>query len=160
MNAACLLVLRLVAGGFIARWGFPKIRDADGTFAKEFEGFGFHPGKLFARRAGSVETPAGALIVVGALGPTGPLLLLADMLVAAASVTVKKKRFNFDDHEDQLLYGSIALLLALSGPGEFSLDRVLGITFFDRPWLRYLSLGAALAGATLMFSTRTPDLSP
>ncbi len=156
MNAIGLLMLRLVAGGFIVRWGFPKLRDDDGKFAKEFENLGFQPGKVFAQRAGTVETLSGALIALGALGPVGPMLLLSDMIVAAGAVTAKDKQFNADDHEDEMLYASIALLLALSGPGDFSLDRTLGITFFDRDWLRYLSVGAAFAGAAVMLSARTP----
>lgn len=153
MNALGLLVLRLVAGGFIVRWGFPKLHDDDGKFAKEFEGLGFHPGKVFAQRAGTVETLSGSLIILGALGPTGPMLLLADMIVAAAAVTAKEKQFKPDQHEDEMLYASIALLLALSGPGELSLDRALGITFFERTWVRYLSVGAAFAGAAFMFAS-------
>jgi putative oxidoreductase len=153
MNAIGLLVLRVVAGGFIVRWGFPKLRDIDGTFAKEFEGLGFHPGEAFATRAGTVETASGMLIILGMLGPTGPMLLLSDMIVAAAAVTARDKQFKPDDHEDELLYASIALLLALNGPGDLSLDRALGVTFFDRRWLRYLSVGAAVAGAAFMFAS-------
>ncbi len=157
MNALGLLILRLVVGGFIIKYGFPKLRDVDGAFAKELGSLGFHPAEVFVKRAGTVETLSGALIVLGALGPTGPMLLLADMIVAATAVTARDKRFDLGDHENEMLYASIAAALALSGPGEFSLDRALGIKFLDSSWLRYLSLGAALAGAAVMLSARTPN---
>jgi putative oxidoreductase len=156
VNSIGLLVLRLVAGGFILKYGFPKLHDVDGKYAKEFEGLGFEPVELFVKRAGAAETMAGTLIVLGFLGPTGPMLLLADMTVAAVAVTARAKQFNFGDHEDEMLYASIALQLILNGPGEFSLDRALGIKFFDRSWVRYLSLVGALGGAAFMLAARTP----
>lgn len=159
MDSIGLLFVRLVAGGFIMRWGVPKLRDSDGKFAKELGSLGFQPAEVFVKRAGTVETIAGALIVLGFLGPTGPMLLLSDMLVAATAVTAHEKQFKPDEHEDELLYASIATLLILSGPGELSFDRALGIKFFDRAWLRYLALGAAFAGAAMMFSART-SVSP
>jgi putative oxidoreductase len=156
MNAFGTLILRLVAGGFILKYALPKLHDDDGKFAKEFEGLGFEPVELFVKRAGAAETAAGSLIVLGFLGPTGPMLLLADMTVAAIATTARAKQFNFSDHEDEMLYASIALQLILNGPGKFSLDRALGVTFFDRSWVRYLSLVAAFGGAAFMLAARTP----
>ena len=153
------LVVRLVAGGYIVKYGFPKLRDANGTFAKEFEALGFHPARTYVTRAGLVEVIAGALIVLGAFGPVGPMMLLADMVVAATATTAKAKRFDLDQHEEQALFASIALLLALSGPGTISADSALGIHVFDRPWLRYLAVAAALGGAAFMLSQRTPSSS-
>ena len=45
-------------------------------------------------------------------------MLLSDMLVAASATTARAKRFDINEHEDETLYASIALLLALSGPGR------------------------------------------
>ncbi|MGB6985009.1 MAG: DoxX family protein [Candidatus Aquilonibacter sp.] len=157
MNPIGLLLLRLVAGGFVLKYGLPKLCDRDGSFAKEFESLGFHPAEVFVKRAGTVETLSSTLIILGALGPAGPMLLLADMIVAATAVTAREKHFDLEQHENEMLYASIATSLALSGPGEFSLDRALGIKFFDSTWLRYLSLGAAFAGAALMLAARTPS---
>ncbi|HTV92619.1 MAG TPA: DoxX family protein [Verrucomicrobiae bacterium] len=155
MNSLGLFILRTVAAGFVLKYGFPKLRDVDGTFAKEFESLGFRPPEVFAKRAGAVETTSGVLMALGLLGPTGPMLLLADMIVAAAAVTARDKRFDLEQHENEMLYASIAVQLILSGPGSVSLDRVLGIKILDRPWVRCLSLGAAIGGAAFMFAGRT-----
>jgi uncharacterized membrane protein YphA (DoxX/SURF4 family) len=155
-----LLVLRLVAGGYMIKYGFPKLRDADGTFAKEFEGLGFHPARAYVTQAGLVEVISGALIALGALGPVGPMMLLSDMVVAAVSTTAKAQRFDFDQHEEQALFAAIALLLALGGPGALSADSALSVRTFDRVWLRRLSVAGALAGAAFMLSRRTPPPKP
>jgi putative oxidoreductase len=155
MDAIGLFVLRIVAGGYIVVYGLPKLRRDNASYVKEFEGLGFHPGEVFVKRSGIVETASGALIALGALGPAGPMLLLADMLVAGVAETAREKKFDVNEREEEMLFASIAVLLALSGPGQLSLDRALGIKVFDRPWLRYLSLGAAFAGAAFMLSART-----
>jgi putative oxidoreductase len=154
MDAIGLFVLRVVTGGYIVFYGLPKLRRDDAKYVKEFEGLGFYPGEVFVKRSGVVETTAGALIALGALGPTGPALLLADMIVAGAAETARDKKFDVNEREEEMLFASIAVLLALSGPGELSLDRALGMKLFDRGWLRYLSLGAAFAGAAFMLSAR------
>ena len=154
LNDIGLLVLRVVSGGYMISHGLPKLRDADGEYAKSFESLGFHPGHLFVQRAAVAEMAAGALIALGAFGPLGPMLLLADMIVAATSVTLREKRFKANQHEVEALYAVVAVLIALSGPGKFSADRALGITRFDPVWLRYLSLAAALGGAAVMLGGR------
>jgi uncharacterized membrane protein YphA (DoxX/SURF4 family) len=150
-------VLRIVAGGYVIKYGLPKLRDADGAFAKEFESLGFHPAGAYVARAGLVEITSGALVVLGALGPVGPMMLLADMVVAALATTARAKHFDLDQHEEEALFAAIALLLALGGPGAISADSVLDIRLFDRASLRYLSVAAALAGAAYMLSQRTAD---
>lgn len=146
-----------MTGGYILKYGLPKLRDADGSFAKEFESLGFRPAKTYVMRGGIVEGLSGALIVLGALGPAGPMMLLSDMLVAAIATTIRAKHFDFDQHEEEALFAAIALLLALGGPGKISADSALNVRVFDRAWLRSLSVPAALAGAALMLSQRTPS---
>lgn len=155
MNDFGLFVLRLVAGGYLMKFALPKLRDADGSFAKEFESFGFHPASTYVKRAGAAEITASTLIMLGAFGSLGPMLLLADMVVAGVTTTVHAKRFDFDQHEEQALFAAIALLLALGGPGAISADSALGVDVFDRPWLRLLSVPAALAGAAYMLAQRS-----
>jgi uncharacterized membrane protein YphA (DoxX/SURF4 family) len=157
MNAIGLFILRVVTGGYVMKYGLPKLRDVDGAFAKEFEGFGFRPAETYVKRAGLVEIVSSALIVLGALGPAGPMMLLSDMVVAATATTARAKRFDLDQHEEEALFAAIALLLALGGPGAISADSALNIRVFDHAWLRYLSVLAALAGAAYMLAQRTPS---
>jgi putative oxidoreductase len=154
MNDFGAFILRAVAGGYVMKYGLPKLRDVDGSFTKEFESLGFHPARPYVKQAGLVELISGALIVLGALGPVGPMMLLADMLVAGTATAVRAKRFDFDQHEEEALFAAIALFLALSGPGRFSADAAFCIRVFDRAWLRYLSPLVALAGAAYMLSQR------
>jgi putative oxidoreductase len=51
-----------------------------------FEALGFRPGRLFAVAAAATEVVSGLLVVAGLLGPIGPALILAVMIVAAVSV--------------------------------------------------------------------------
>jgi uncharacterized membrane protein YphA (DoxX/SURF4 family) len=152
-----LFVLRIVAGGYVMKYGLPKLRDADGAFAKEFESLGFHPAGTYVTRAGLVEVISGALIVLGALGPVGPMMLLSDMVVAAVATTARAKHFDLDQHEEEALFAAIALLLALGGPGAISADSALNIRVFDHAWLRRLSVLGGLAGAAYMLSQRRPS---
>lgn len=150
----CILVIYLRVKQNIIKFGLPKFRDVDGSFAKEFESFGFHPASTYVKRAGLTEITAGALVVLGAFGPVGPMLLLADMVVAGVTTTEHAKHFDLDQHEEQALFAAIALLLALGGPGTISVDSALNIRAFDRAWLRYLSVLGALGGAAYMLSQR------
>ncbi len=157
MNDLGLFILRAVSGAFMMTHGLPKLHDESGEYAKSFESLGFHPGSAFVTQAGAVETSSGALIALGAFGPIGPMMLLSDMIVAAASVTARAKHFKAADHETEMLYASIAMLLALSGPGKISVDGMLGVRIFNRAWLRYLSVAGALAGAAFMLFLREPE---
>jgi putative oxidoreductase len=156
VNDFGLFILRVVAGGYVMKYGLPKLRDVDGAFAKEFESLGFRPAKMYVKQAALVEVISGALIVLGALGPAGPMMLLSDMVVAATATTARAKRFDLDQHEEEALFAAIALLLALGGPGAISADSALNIRVFDHAWLRYLSVLGALAGAAYMLAQRTP----
>jgi putative oxidoreductase len=156
VNDFGLFILRVVAGGYIMKYGLPKLRDIDGAVAKEFESLGFHPASTYVTRAGLVESISGALIALGALGPVGPMMLLADMVVAAVATTAQAKHFDLDKHEEEALFAAIALLLVLNGPGAISIDSAVGIRAFDRAGLRYLSVAGAFAGAAFMLLQRTP----
>lgn len=37
MNDVGLFILRAVAGGYVMKYGLPKLRDVDASFAKEFQ---------------------------------------------------------------------------------------------------------------------------
>ena len=155
MSDFALFILRGVAGGYVMKYGLPKLRDVDGSAAKEFENLGFHPAAPYVKQAGLVEVISGALIVLGAAGFLGPMMLFADMTVAGVATTAHAKHFDWDQHEEEALFAAIALLLMLGGPGSVSADAALGMHAFDRAWLRYLSVPIALAGAAYMLSKRT-----
>jgi putative oxidoreductase len=160
MSDAGLLVVRTIVGFFMASHGLPKMPDDDHEYAKSFEGLGFHPGALFVAQAAVVETSSAVFIGLGVFGPVGPMLLFSDMVVAMLAVTFRDKTFEPSKHEVEALYAGAALLLMLSGPGRFSVDRMLGVTFLDKLWVRYIALGAAAAGAAFMLNLRHDPNQP
>ena len=127
-----LLIARLVIGLLMAGHGAQK---AFGWFGGHglagvsgfFETLGFRPGRLFAIAAAYSEIISGLLVVLGFLGPIGPALMLSVMIVAAVSVHWGKGVLGSNGIEVPLLYAAIAVALAFTGPGRFSLDALLGI---------------------------------
>jgi putative oxidoreductase len=110
-----------------------------------FESLGFRPGRLFATAAGTTEFASGLLIAFGFLGPVGPALMLSVMIVAAISVHWPHGVFaSSNGIEVPLLYGVGAIALALTGPGLFSLDRLLGLDTLWTPALALAALGVGI----------------
>jgi putative oxidoreductase len=90
---------------------------------------GFRPGRAFAAIASLTEVVSGLLVTFGFLGPIGPALMLSVMITAAVTVHLKNGVFAMQNGiEVPLLYGAVAVGLALTGFGEYSVDALLGIT--------------------------------
>jgi putative oxidoreductase len=146
---AGLLIGRLVIGTLMAAHGTQKLFGWFGGYGLAgtggfFEQLGFRPGRAFAAAAALTEITAGTLIALGFLGPIGPALLLSVMIVAAVSVHWGHGLFaTTNGIEVPLLYGTAALMLALTGPGAYSLDGLLGL---ERLWTPGLELAAIAAG--------------
>src|SRR6185436_9626822 len=86
-----LFIVRVVFGLLMAAHGSQKLFGWFGGYglsgvAGYFEGLGFRPGRLFALAASLSETLGGLLIALGFLGPIGPAIVLAVMVVAGGSV--------------------------------------------------------------------------
>ena len=163
MLAAGLLLGRLVIGSLLAAHGAQKLLGWFGgyglrTTGEFFVQLGFRHGPLFAAAASISEIAGGILIASGFLGPVGPALLLAVMIVAAGSVHWKHGLFaQTNGIELPLLYASAAVALALIGPGSYSLDALLGLSTFWTPALTGTILGlGALGGVANLLTRRAP----
>jgi putative oxidoreductase len=157
-----LLLARLILGGLMVAHGGQKLFGWLGGYGIEgtagfFEQLGFRPGKLFAVSASVSEVASGILIALGLLGPVGPALLLSVMIVAAVSVHWKGGLFaGTNGIEVPLLYATGAVALAFTGPGQFSLDAVLGIDYTWTPALKVLALAVgAVGGAVNLLARRS-----
>ena len=148
MNIA-LLLLRVVAGLVMAAHGAQKLFGWFGGYgiagtAGYFEQLGFRPGRAFATAAALAEFVGGLLIALGFLGPVGPAIVLATMIVAAVSVHWPKGLFAQNGgYELALLYAIVAVALALTGPGAYSIDAATGLASL---WNQPLVLAALVVG--------------
>jgi putative oxidoreductase len=142
-----LLIARMVFGLLMAAHGTQKVFGWFGGYGLAgtggfFESLGFRPGRLFAAAAGGTELVAGLLVAFGLLGPLGPALILSVMIVAIATVHWANGIFAQNNGmEVPLLYAVAALALALTGPGAFSLDAVLGLSWSEPVIWTALGLG-------------------
>lgn len=155
-----LLVARLVLGLLMAAHGSQKLfgwfggYGLDGTGAF-FAQLGFRPGRLFAAAAAGGEVASGLLVALGFLGPVGPALMLAVMIVAAISVHWQHGMFaTTNGIEVPLLYATGALGLALAGYGAYSLDALLGLDPAWTPRVTWAVLAAGVIGGVANLAIR------
>src|SRR3954466_4784301 len=86
-----LLIARLVLGLIMAAHGTQKLFGWFGGYglnatSEFFVQPGLAPGRLCAFAASAGERASGLLVALGFLGPIGPALMIAVMIVAAVSV--------------------------------------------------------------------------
>ena len=160
-----LLVARVVLGLMMAAHGSQKLFGWFGGYGLTavggfFEMLGFRPGRFFATTAAVSEFASGLLIALGLLGPIGPALMLAVMIVAAFSVHWEHGLFAATNGiEVPLLYAAAGAALALTGPGRYSLDAVLGLTSLWTPAVALTALAVGVAGgiANLVLRRQAPQ---
>lgn len=161
-----LLIARLIVGLLVAAHGAQKLFGWFGGYGLEATGdffgkLGFQPGRLFATTAGLGEFVGGLLIALGFLGPVGPAILLAVMIVAALSVHWQNGLFATSNGiELPLLYGTAAVRFALAGPGRYSLDEMFGIRFAWTPTAIWSALAVGLIGGIANLALRRKPTAP
>jgi putative oxidoreductase len=157
---AGLLIARLVFGLLMAAHGSQKLFGWFGGYGLTavsgyFESLGFRPGRFFAATAAATEITGGLLIATGFLGPIGPALVLAVMIVAAVTVHLQHGLFAATNGiELPLLYAAAVVALALSGYGAYSLDAALGLESIWTPALIWSVLVAGAIGGALNLAVR------
>jgi putative oxidoreductase len=157
-----LLIARLVIGLLMAGHGTQKLFGWFGGHGLAgvsgfMEQLGFRPGRPFALAAALGETVSGLLIALGFLGPVGPAILISVMIVAAVTVHWRNGVFvTSNGIEVPLLYATVAVALALIGPGSFSLDALLGLTALWTPALTWIVLAVGVIGGITNLAVRRP----
>jgi putative oxidoreductase len=157
-----LLVARLVLGTLMAAHGAQKLFGWFGGHGLAgtggyFEALGFRPGRAFAATAAVTEVASGLLVALGFLGPVGPALMISVMIVAAISVHWQHGVFATSNGiEVPLLFGTGALALALTGPGAYSLDGLLGLTALWTAPVVWTVIGVGVLGGIVNLFARRP----
>jgi putative oxidoreductase len=158
------LIARVLIGLLIAAHGAQKLfgwfggHGLKGTSAF-FAQLGFRPAILFAGAAAVGELVSGLLIALGLLGPVGPALMLAVMVVAAITVHWRNGLFAATNGiELPLLYSIAAVRFAMTGPGRYSLDAALGFQWASTPTVIWVALGAGVVGGLLSLALRRPPV--
>jgi putative oxidoreductase len=150
-----LLIIRLAVGLTLAAHGAQKLfgwfgGGGLGGIAQMFEKVGLRPGRAFALIAGLAETCGGLLLAVGLITPAASAAILANMMVAAAVVHLRNGFFAHQGGwEYNLVLAASALGVAFAGPGAFSLDAVLGMTWGE-PWGAVALIVGIMTGAVAL----------
>jgi putative oxidoreductase len=121
-----LLLIRLVFGLTFAAHGAQKLfgwfggHGLAGT-AGFMESLGLKPGRVQALLAGLGEVVAGLLFAIGLWIPLASLLMVVIMLVAIVKVHGPKGYLSPGGYEYNLAIITVAVALALTGPGPYVL---------------------------------------
>lgn len=156
-----LLILRLAIGLTLAAQGGQKLvgwfegYGLAGTGAF-FEKLRFRPGRLHAGLAGLAEFLGGLLLALGFLTPAASALVIAVMLAATVSVHLPNGFFSTKGGwEYNLTLAVVALSLAFTGPGDYSLDSLFGLQLDGGLW-GLAALLAGILGGGLSLVARSP----
>jgi putative oxidoreductase len=157
MNAdVALLVLRVVIGGVVAMHGFLKLGwvGKGGSIAGVagwFNSMGLRPGVFWAVVATLAEAGGGILTVLGLGGPIGPGLIFGDLLVVTYVAHWQQGFWAGGGKvgwEFPLPLAAAGFALAIVGPGAWSVDRLIGLSYpdgFVTAWLALMAVGAVVA---------------
>ena len=158
-----LLTLRAGVGGVLLAHGVQKLfgwlggAGLTGT-ADAFEQMGFRPGLPSAVAAGLGEAGGGTLIVLGLFTPAAGAAAAGTMIPAAAVHAPKGFFATGGGYEYPALLGLSATALALTGPGDWSVDARLGHGL-NPPWMVAVTLLASAAASALVLQRRRTALT-
>jgi putative oxidoreductase len=155
-----LLFLRLIVGVSVSGHGVQKLfgwfgGDGPRGTAGFFGSLGFRPPLAMALVAGASES-AGVLFALGLLTPFAALAMASVMVVAIGSVHWRNGFWVTNGgFEYNLTIWTVAVAVAATGPGRFSIDNALGIAGSQSGlWWGVGVLVVSLAGGALVVSTR------
>lgn len=126
-----LLIVRLVVGLLFVGHGAQKLFGWFGGYGIKgtggwLESIGVKPGATMAVLAGLSEFGGGLLLALGLVTPLAAVLIIITMLIAIAKVHGANGLWaTANGYELNLIIIAIALAVALTGAGSYSLDAIL-----------------------------------
>jgi putative oxidoreductase len=160
-----LLILRLVIGLTIAAHGAQKLFGWWGGsgmagWTQAVGKLRIRPAKPWAWVAALSEFGGGLLLALGFLSPLGSLAIAGAMLVAIATVHLPRGFWaTKGGYEFNLALIAAAAALALTGPGAYSLDGVLGV-HLPEPISLVVGTIALIVGVAATLLSRSPQPDP
>lgn len=119
-----LLIARIVVAAIFLAHGWPKIKNLKQN-AQNFGMMGFRPGAFWGTVVAFTEVFGGLAILLGIATPFAGFGLAIDMLVATLW-KLKKGMKLINGYELDLTLLALCLILAIAGPGIFSLRSYFG----------------------------------
>lgn len=158
-----VLLLRVAVGVTLSLHGYQKFFKGGripGT-AGWFDSMGMRPGKTHAVMAATTEIAAGLGFAVGLLTTFAAAGFVGLMLVAGWTVHRGKFFIVANGWEYNFILAVVAVCVAGMGPGQWSLDRALGIDqkFDGVVGLLIAGVGGAAAGIGLLLAAYRPPAS-
>ena len=159
-----LLILRLVLGVTLALHGVAKYRGGIDGVGRWFESEGLRPGILHAHLAASSEVVFGCAIAAGLMTPLACTGYMGVMIVAGW-VGHRKNGFFIikEGWEYVFVLAAGAASLTLLGPGSWSLDDALGLTWSGSGWFLLAvsgGIGSAIALLACFYRPKADEVPP
>jgi putative oxidoreductase len=123
------LLLRLIVGPMLIVHGYNKVFGKGGLAGttRWFDSLGLKPPHVHARMAAATELGAGSLITLGAASPLPSAAAIGLMVTAARTDHRGKGFFMFRNGWEYVgVVAAVSSVMALLGPGRFSVDGWLG----------------------------------
>ncbi len=126
-----LLLIRLVIGVLFIGHGVQKLFGWFGGYGLKgtggwFESIGVKPGVIMALLAGLAELFGGILFALGFLTPLAGIMIAGTMVIAIVKVHAANGLWaTSNGYEFNLTLLVVAIGVALTGPGQYSLDAFL-----------------------------------
>lgn len=160
-----LLLIRLVLAGVFAAHGAQKLFGWFGGYGIEgtagwLGSMGLKAPRTQALVSGLSELGGGLLLATGFLTPLGAAAVAGVMIVAIAMVHIDKGFFNgAGGYEFNLTLAVVALALAFTGPGRYSLDNAIDVSLAGSGW-GLAAIAASVVGAASVLMLRSPSAAP
>ena len=124
-----------------------------------FDTWGFRPGRALAVVAGACELVGAASIAFGFLTVGGCAVLIGTMIVASSPAARNGLWAHLGGNEVPVVYAFLAVVLAFTGPGRYSLDHAFGLTGLSGLGWAVVAVVVGVVAAVPMLLRRRSALS-